>query len=99
MEVNVPIESKSELGRRQQVLVAIEQQFKEWVMDVCREKGMLEAGGDPGGRIYTSGSYRLGIHEPGSDIDTICVAPKFCTREDFFGTLAERLRKLPQANS
>lgn len=29
-----------------------------------------------GGKIYTSGSYRLRIHEPNSDIDAICVAPQ-----------------------
>lgn len=29
-----------------------------------------------GGKIYTSGSYRLRIHEPSSDIDAICVAPQ-----------------------
>ena len=37
-----------------------------------------EAAKAAGGKIYTSGSYRLRIHEPNSDIDAICVAPQVC---------------------
>ena len=32
----------------------------------------------------------------GSDIDTLCVAPRHVTREDFFGLLQETLRQHPE---
>lgn len=64
----------------------------QWVTDAAFEAGVPEeAAKMAGGKIYTSGSYRLRIHEPGSDIDAICVAPQFCTRDLFFSGLKERL--------
>jgi poly(A) polymerase len=40
-----------------------------------------------GGQLFTSGSYRLGVHKPDADIDTVLVVPNVCTKADFFGTL------------
>lgn len=38
------------------------------------EKGLpREIAEEAGGLIYVSGSYRLGVNEPGADIDTICI--------------------------
>lgn len=62
--------------------------FEDWVRSVCLSKGLSpEAAAAAGGALFTSGSYRLGVNERGMDIDTICVAPRSVTREDFFFSL------------
>ena len=56
-------------------------------------RGLSEAAAESaGGKIFTFGSYRLGVHGPGSDIDTLCVVPKHVSREDFFDVFEGMLR-------
>ena len=50
---------------------------------------------EAGYKLFTYGSFRLGVHSPGSDIDTLCVAPRNVTRQDFFVDLKEMLEKDP----
>ena len=46
---------------------------------------------EAGGKVYTLGSYRLGINQRGADIDTLVLAPSHVTRSDFFNELYDML--------
>ena len=68
---------------------------KKFVKKVSLVRGLSEAAADAaGGRIFTFGSYRLGVHGPGSDIDTLCVVPKHVSRDDFFEVFEPMLREV-----
>ena len=83
-----PQESIEEQQKRMQILTTLASIFEEWVHSVCLYKGLSkEVADQAGGQVFTSGSYRLGVNEKGMDIDTICVAPRMVTREDFFDSL------------
>ncbi|KAF4526538.1 hypothetical protein B566_EDAN009900, partial [Ephemera danica] len=78
-------ESDSELNHRMEILSKLNSLVKQWIRDV-------------GGKIYTFGSYRLGVHHKGADIDALCVAPRHIDRTDYFSTFFELLKAQPEVS-
>ncbi|CAE6524157.1 unnamed protein product [Rhizoctonia solani] len=91
-------ESEEESKRRQEVLGMVHELVQKFVRKVSLGIGMSEqAAKAAGGKIFTFGSYRLGVHGPGSDIDTLCVVPKHVTYTDFFATFEPMLKEMEGA--
>ncbi|KAG1805722.1 Poly(A) polymerase central domain-containing protein [Suillus subaureus] len=91
-------ESVEEARLRETVLGRVAAAVKKFVYEVSLSRGLSEAAANAaGGKIFTFGSYRLGVHGPGSDIDTLCVVPKHVSREDFFQKFEPMLRELEDA--
>ena len=97
MDVHMKLETDAEMERRTLVLLKVGKIFKDWVVEVGTEvlKMPEDEAKAAGGELFVSGSHKLGVREPGADIDTICVAPNFCTREHFFTTLKEQFMSHP----
>ncbi|OWB56453.1 hypothetical protein B5S28_g2354 [[Candida] boidinii] len=92
-------ESEIETLKRREVLSKLQKITEEFVYIVSKNKNMSDGmARDAGGKIFTFGSYRLGVYGPGSDIDTLVVVPKHVTREDFFKIFEELLQKRPELN-
>ncbi|KAI8846179.1 Poly(A) polymerase central domain-containing protein [Chytridium lagenaria] len=71
--------------------------FKDFVKSVSLKRNLPESiAAESGGKIFTFGSYRLGVHGRGNDIDTLCVAPKHVQRDDFFSDMYEILKQRPE---
>merc|ERR1712000_348393 len=94
-------EAPAETEKRKVVLDSIQKICNEFVKTVARvrepKNEFLQR--NAVGKVFTYGSYRLGVFGPGSDIDTLIVAPKYVTRDDYFEYFPGLLRSMAPKGS
>lgn len=93
MQPHGVFESEEELNHRMEVLSRMNSLVKNWIRDLSIEKNMpANLAETVGGCVYTFGSYRLGVHNKGADIDALCVVPRHILREDYFSSFMDILK-------
>lgn len=99
INIHYPPESKESRIVREKSLIKVEKIIKNLVKKCTLNTGASEEmAEEAGGNIFISGSYRLGVHTEGTDIDIICVFPEQVTPEDFFGFFMEELKERPDVS-
>ncbi|XP_068597096.1 poly(A) polymerase gamma [Brachionichthys hirsutus] len=87
-------EDEEELNHRLAVLGKLNNFVKEWIAEISELKNIPPSAiSCVGGKIFTFGSYRLGVHTKGADIDALCVAPRHVERSDFFQSFFDKLKQ------
>ena len=91
----IHIRSLNLLCCRTGVLQTLQGITEEFVKKVTRAQGKPEHFvNSAGGKIFTYGSFRLGVFGPGSDIDTLVVVPEHISRDDYFEHFPDLLLKM-----
>lgn len=84
--------SPEEKGHRDSVFERLGHIITEFGRDCAAKSGQdVENAGSSCGFLAPFGSYSLDVSNPNSDIDTVCMVPRFIKRTDFFTVLYKML--------
>lgn len=86
-------ESEKEGELRELVLGRLNALICRFVQNLAERK-MLPNPSRYSGKIFTFGSYRLGVHSKGADIDTLCVVPQHVAISDCFDEFFAMLQRV-----
>lgn len=79
---------------REIVLMDVTALLKVFVDKVLSRRGLSKPANAAGCKVFTFGSYRLDVQMAGSDIDILCVVPKYVSRDACFELFEVMIRKL-----
>jgi len=86
------IEPREESEHRERVLASLNALLQRACKKFCAMKKFPpEQSEKINLRIFTFGSFCLGVHTSGGDIDTLYVGPRVITRKDFFTFFANEI--------
>ncbi|VDN54789.1 unnamed protein product [Dracunculus medinensis] len=87
-------DTQEDVNARLEVLCSINSIVQKWIREISERKQMPSSEIETvGGKLYTFGSYRLGAHTRGADIDLLCVVPRHVNRSDFFSSFYDLLKQ------
>ncbi|EFP03789.1 hypothetical protein CRE_28774 [Caenorhabditis remanei] len=84
-------ESKEESMTRIKVLSKLNALVKQWIKTLTAQRIPNGHELNAGGKLISFGSYRLGVHNSGADIDALVIAPRHVARLDFFTSFKKML--------
>eukprot|EP00927_Polykrikos_kofoidii_P070257 TRINITY_DN6632_c0_g2_i1.p1 TRINITY_DN6632_c0_g2~~TRINITY_DN6632_c0_g2_i1.p1 ORF type:complete len:685 (-),score=116.27 TRINITY_DN6632_c0_g2_i1:27-2081(-) len=94
LDAEFPRETPGGMAHRESVLEELDEVVRNWITEMGVKEGLSEEDArNFAFKIITLGSYRLGVVQPTSDIDTLCVGPPYVSREAFFEGFVERLKE------
>jgi len=85
-------ENEKEAIERERVLGILNNLVSKFVYEIAQKENILLEKKNAS-KIFTFGSYRLGVHASGADIDALCVVPNFVGRSEFFSKFYEDLSR------
>ena len=91
-------ESDEDGEAREMAIGSLNEILQQWMREETIALGLLDPSSLTNtsleiGKILTFGSFRLGVHGPGADMDTLVVGPHFITRQMFFDKFTKRLEE------
>ncbi|EGT55877.1 hypothetical protein CAEBREN_08096 [Caenorhabditis brenneri] len=92
-------EAKEETTKRIQVLQFLNATVKKWIQGISASRLPNGKFFEAGGQVVSFGSYRLGVHSSGGDIDSVVIAPRQVSRADFFTSLKDILIRNPNVKN